>query len=319
MIVSVPETTDNVAEDLAATIEKAKKLGGHGVVTLNAAFYSAANSGTGAIVIDAGNDRNTTPYTIKGLGKDSATALMVGILLANDNVTLDGVKIAVTDKAKAASVNNAYFGPLFIGRYNNGAYLTGENLASRNVTVQNSNITYNTNGSMAAGLFVMGGTATATSYPPEGIKILNNTITAVNTSGSATQGIFIRDYGVGIEVTNNTISSSNTSSGTSDAPASAILIQIHPESIASGDEPKITDNTLQGDEFDFYVTVLYPGSGASTDNHTALVNQLVSDKFGTEDSPERSPIPFTRSSSRRFCPNLRDKMETEASAAFSCP
>jgi hypothetical protein len=98
-----------------------------------------------------------------------------------------------------------------------------------------------------------------------------------------------RDYGADTEVRNNIVSSSNTSDGKSDAPASGILIQFHPESIGPTAEPNITGNTLKGGEFDFYVTVLYPGEGGNTDNHTALVNQLVTAGFGTESSTGTLP------------------------------
>jgi hypothetical protein len=274
-----PANTLNGAEDgLAAAIVSAKAASPHGVVRLTEAFYTAANSATGPLVIDGDATDNTTAYTVRGLGTGTdAPALSVGIILANNNVTLDGVKIAVSDTAKAAtSAYSSYKTALSIGRHSGTAYTGGTSgssaAACNDVTVQNCDISYTVNSDMGAGIYV----AAVDPNPPAHLTITGNTISISRTVNAATQAIVFSRYGAGVTITNNVLSASNGSSGTSDTPASALLIQIHPDN-AAGEPGEISGNTLKGGEFDFYV---------SSRNTGDLIGNtaLVTDKFGTADS-----------------------------------
>jgi hypothetical protein len=269
-LVYVAEGT--VADVLAAAITTAKAVAdGKGVVQLTEAFYTEANK-LDKLVIDAGTD-NEDHYTIRGLGK-TGTALTVGVLLANDNVTLEQVKIEVAGVAKAVkthTVDNSYFAALAIIRASDGSTISPDE-ENNHVTVRDCDISYSTSASMAAGVFVSG-------KLPNDVNITGNTISVTHSGQIATQGIAIRLYSPGVNITGNTITSSNaTSGGVNDTPASALLLQIAP-SQTNGAVPNIKENTLDGEEFDFYVAI-YNHGGSSFVGDTALFG----DKFGTEDT-----------------------------------
>jgi uncharacterized repeat protein (TIGR02543 family) len=250
------------------------------IIQLTEGFYTEANSGSSAIVIDPGAG-NETPYTIKGLGgKDPTTdkVLNVGILLANDYVTLKDVKIVVSDRNKAAITGSgSYKAAVSISRSSNGSgILTGNDQANNHVTVQNCDITFNsptTLGNMAAGIFVSGDSS-APSTPPSDIVIDNNNVTVTNEINAATQAIAFRRTGSSFTLTSNVLTASNTPGGNStDTPASALLLAMD----AFTTPPTIEYNELRGEEFDFYINLSSMGSKAG---HSGLTSK----NFGTANS-----------------------------------
>jgi hypothetical protein len=263
-------------DGLAAAITKAKGFNGSGVVLLTADFYTDANSKNTALVIDAATERNTQPYTIRGTG--AADTLSVGVLLANDNVTLEKVKIEVPNKAAAAkTASGNYFAALSITRSSDGStMLTAENEANNHVTVQDCDISYTAATNMAAGIYVSGLPAA----PPDVINITGNDITVNNTGTSATQAIMIRTYQPSVVITNNVLTSTGNAAANSDAPVSALILQIHPD-YTTGQEPAVTGNTLNGVRFDFYVTIY--GHGTEDGNFVGAP-ALFGDKFGTAET-----------------------------------
>jgi hypothetical protein len=263
-------TTLNTATTGAIAV--AKSYGGGAVIYLSPGFYGDANTAGNFIVVDPNATDNGTPYTIKGTG--NTDTLTVGIVLANDNVTLDGVKIAVDTATKAADYlqnSSTYKAAITIERRSNAT--TAVAAAPTNVTIQNSNISYTAaNTSEAAGIIVYGANGDVSTD----ILITDNTISLSRAIDQKTQGILLDRYGAGIEITGNVITSGNTSPGATVTPASAIAMVINPADVTTG-EPHITGNTLKGDDFDFYITVLSKGDRAS-------VEDLVSKEFGTDGS-----------------------------------
>jgi hypothetical protein len=243
------------------------------VVQLTSGFYSTANSGNVYIAVDAGAADNSTPYTIKGTGKTSSDVLTVGILLANDNVTLQDVKInALWDKG-VITPNPSYKAAITIARSADGTtLLAGDDHVNKNVTVQNCDITFTASSGMTAGIYVSFASDDTLYAVPENIIINGNKITVTNSGGSATQGILIRGYGTTIAITNNVVESTNTSGGTNDTPAGGILLQI-PKGQDTG-TPNISGNSFRGSLFDFYINAL------SHNDYVGDAN-LVADQFGT--------------------------------------
>jgi hypothetical protein len=267
----------NSVDDLTTAIASAKAAvtgSVTGVVHLTSDFYTNANSKNAAIVIDAGSTDNATPYIVRGLGIGSdKPALSAGVLLANDNVTLEDVKIAVINVSKAAfTPSSSYKAALSVTRSSDGSTaLTNENEANNHVTVQNCDISYNiTANNMAAGIYVSG----ARTSPSDSITITGNTINVTNNSAYATQTIVIRSYMPSVTITNNKLKSTSNAGANTDAPASALLLQIASGSIVTGSTPAITGNTLDGGQFDFYVTIR---------NYTDFVGvpAMFGNKFGT--------------------------------------
>ncbi|MDR2101002.1 MAG: InlB B-repeat-containing protein [Treponema sp.] len=270
-----------IAENLAIAIAAAKRYNtaktpaGQATIYLSEAFYTSAT--TNVIVVDPDSVDNDTPYTIKGLGgKGSTTApvLNVGILLANDNVTLDGVKIFVNNIDKAAPAGGDYKAAVSITRANTGGILTGAAQASNDVTVQNCDITFSVSASnMTAGIFVSGDHG-APYTPSADIAIINNNVTATNSTNYANQAIVFRRTGGSFTLTDNVLVSSNATGGdTVDAPASALLLSIQQDEFTL---PEISGNTLKGGEFDFYINLFSKGEVGK--------GALFVDKFGTLES-----------------------------------
>jgi hypothetical protein len=285
-ISAVALTTISVktVEDLNSAITNIKKWNnGKGVVQLSSDFYTSVNAGTTSLVIDAGAADNSEPYKIKGLGKSSSQALSSGIILANDNVTLEDVKIILTDPTKAATTNGTpetrYTAAVSIGRRGDSAWLTGDDLASKNVTVQNCDIYYakstmkvdNTTYSFNAGIFLIGSLSHAA---PQNIRIINSTVTSAGTSTTASQAVVIEHYDPSIVITGNTLSSSTGGAATVNGPASALFLNINPNKIADTATPQISGNTLDGKNIDFYVNIYSTGDYIG-------VPALFASKFGT--------------------------------------
>jgi hypothetical protein len=272
-------------------------------IKLNSAFYTAANSGTGPIVIDAATEDRTAPITIKGLGK-TGTALTAGIWIANDNISLQDVNLNVTDRTKApiTSWANGYNAAVSIGRSSDGTtLLTGTDLPVKNVTVSNSTIAIDfssdstTPANFTAGIFVDGASTVPspdTLSPAKNITISGNTISATGKGQSSVQGIYVSLYDYSVNITDNTITSkygtARTAKGWFDSPASAIFLNaVYGEDKAGTGTPNIKNNVLNGNNastektaYSFYVNAY---ASRTTEAQTAPyigIAPLKADKFG---------------------------------------
>jgi hypothetical protein len=278
---SFPAST---VEGLAAAIASAKEVeGGEGVVLLTEAFYEDAEDETTAIVIDPDTDDNGDHYTIRGLGgpeaEDDVPALKVGILLANDNVTLEEVRFNITDLAKGAPTGwQQYKAGVSIIRYSDSTTpLTNENLVSKDVTVKDCSITFNGTGQFA-GIYIGGSGGGQTHYTPEDITITGNAISVTGSTSAAIQAIAVRRYDPTMVITNNVLTSANATRPTNywDVPAGALFMQIDPSTTdleSTNIAQTISGNTLEG-IFDFYVNIYSTGTNAG-------IPKLFENRFGT--------------------------------------
>jgi hypothetical protein len=250
----------NVPATLGTALAAAKGSA-NPVVQLTAGFYSTANSGTAYITVDGGDSDNTTPYTIRGLGKDSATALSVGILLANDYVTLEQVKInisAATAGIAAPSSWETYNAGISIGRAaSNGTLLTVGDLASSNVTVRDSDITIKGAAGFTAGIYICGTSTTdGDVYASQNITLSGNTVKATGNSTSAVQALNIAIWHPSIAITGNTFEARYETRGNKQyggRPASAIFIsRVFGSDKISTQIPTISGNTLKSSVYSFY-------------------------------------------------------------------
>jgi hypothetical protein len=266
---------DDVSSLNSAVTAAKDYSGGGAVIYLSSAFYSAAGT---VIVVDAGSTDNSVPYTIKGTGKNSGDTLSVGIFLANDNVSLEGVQISITDSTKAAPTNWSYGAGISIARSANGfTPLAGADMASKNVTVKDSSISFVGNGSgsypWVSGIYL----SASSGVPSTNITITGNTIDVTGYGGYAAQAIGVARYVPSIVINGNNLTSCNTASTDAwDAPASALYMNIDPRNISDGDTPNISGNTLSG-TFDFYVAI------RSVGNYVGIPS-LFSNNFGTANS-----------------------------------
>jgi hypothetical protein len=276
---------------LPDAITKAKAVaGGKGVVQLTQDFYGEATSAP--LIIDAGETPNEKPYTIKGTDNDT---LNVGIVLANDNVTLEGVKIAVTNATLAARTQKSstftetrYTAGVAIGRVADATgsdiYLSGPDLASKNVTVTDCEITidYSNDQNTAsvypfnAGIYIC---ADLASSPPENISIIDNIVTATGRGTNAAQGLSVGLYDPSMVITGNTLTSETGGTQAVNGPAAGLFINaIIPGTSLDTVTPQIEDNTLDGKNVDFYVNI------NSTGDYKGIP-ALFNAKFGTSKSP----------------------------------
>jgi hypothetical protein len=293
---------DNVAElngaiNQLAFLPTLKGANNKNIIELTPAFYTDANDPNSTnsgnfITIGAGAADNTIPYTIRGLGKYSAEQLEVGILLANNNITLEGVRFDITTSAKGIphqwGTGSLYYrAAVIVGRYtmapivanpaqNNYAVDASSNiLPSRNVTVQNCNISLAVSDSMIAGIYV---NSYAKGNPLENISIADNEISveATNNSGSAAQALLINRYAPTLSITGNGLKSKNAPS-THNRPAGGLYMQIDPDLPASI-TPLIGGNTINGSPtYDFYININSAG------NRTG-VQAMTANGFATPDS-----------------------------------
>jgi uncharacterized repeat protein (TIGR02543 family) len=261
-------STDEL-DDAIAAVKNRPVAEGPYTIQLTSTFYTTVNTAGNPIVIDpaAANADNTTPYIIEGLGKDSTDKLTVGILLANDNVTLDGVKINITDVTKmvttGSSGNTGYRAAVSITRAFLSAgvvnVLIENNQANNYVTVKNCDITFagDCGNKMIAGIFVSGDSS-GPYTPSSDITLINNKVTVNNTGNTATQAITFRNTGSSFILEDNELSSTNVGTGTQDRPSSGILLSIQQGEFTS--KPKILNNRFKGKEFDFYINLCSKGN-----------------------------------------------------------
>jgi hypothetical protein len=283
-------------DSLAAAIASAKAAATGsvtGVVQLTEAFYTDANSKNAALVIDAGETDNATHYIVRGLGIGSGKpALSAAILLANDNVTLEDVKIQVTldNNAVQSAWTTAtnYRSSLFIGRASSGTtLLTEANAASNNVTVRNCDITATGLSNFTAGIYVWGGSGDDAIFPSQNISITDNTIRATGYNGNAVQGINIRVWHPLIKITGNAITARYGTKGDpkySGKPASAIFMnRVYGAALTgSNADPVISGNTLTSDVYSFYINACETIT-VEADDHKG-VGALRSDNFAVAET-----------------------------------
>jgi hypothetical protein len=260
------------------------------VIELTEAFYTWANGdeNNSFITIGAGNNDNNFPYTVRGLGKDK-TALTVGVLLANNNITLEDLRVNITDKDKGvphswnAANTQFYRSAVSIGHYKEAPSTTNSTFnsnyattpTSKYVTVRNCDINFTANNSMLAGVYIVG----SNTMPIKDISIANNTISveATNSSGYAVQALLVVRYDPSLSITNNGLKSKNTPS-THNRPAGALFMQLAPD-IDPAATPRINGNTVNGSPtYDFYINILSGGAGRIT------VPAMVANGFATPGS-----------------------------------
>jgi hypothetical protein len=244
----------------------AAKASANPVVQLTSGFYSTANSGGSYIAVDAGTTDNPTPYTIKGTGKASSDVLAVGILLANDNVTLEQVKINIPAAASgiaAPSSWETYNAGISIGRAGSGGtLLTLGNLTSSNVTVKDTDVTITGAAGFTAGIYVCGVAASSNNvYASTNITLSGNTVHATGYSSNAVQALAIGIWHPSIVITGNTFEARYGTRGSKGyyggRPASAIYISrvYGADKIGTG-TPTISGNTLISSVYSFYFNAL---------------------------------------------------------------
>ena len=186
------------------------------VIQLTPAFYNTVT--TNYIAVDPGEDENTIPYTIRGLGKDFGgnpnkiiPKLGVGMWLANNNITLEEVNFNVSGitggllparpwtKDAQGNITGAYGVGVLLARAKAGDGEAGDFIGgSKNVTVQNCTVTIvggSAGESFTGGIWVYGS--------PRDIKILDNTVNITGRGGNAVQALAFEDWGDGIQVKNN--------------------------------------------------------------------------------------------------------------------
>jgi hypothetical protein len=252
------------------------------IIELTQAFYTSVASATEYIPIGIGA-ATTIPYTVRGLGnEDSDPALRVGVLLANDNITLENVRIAIDTSTKGVprqwtiSPPSSYRAAVLVGRYDtdpgSGVSFTA-GTGSNNVTVKNCNISFGGASAtgMIGGIFLSGN--------EQNISIANNTVSVEAPKGSAAQALLVLLYNPGVSITGNGFKSHNIAA-THGNPASAIFMQVRPD-MASSVTPLISDNRVNGSPtYDFYINILSDGTG----NRTGVPALVAGNNFATPQS-----------------------------------
>ena len=316
-IVPSGDSTTNNQTTLTAAIAAIKQVDrgtgyqGRVVVKLTEKFYASA---TTTITVDSGisSPSNSVPYTIRGLGKNTTKAseiLNVGIWLANDNITLEDVKIKI-DSASTSNTTAQYWSPssnyqtaVLIGR-DNGSPSNNTKPVSKNVTVRNSSITISGAG-LSAGIIVggyrgeSGDNIITTNAGAQNITIADNTVVAANTNNGAVVGLMIYIWEDSIRVTGNDLKARyggtgdpGTIAAPNGSPAAAFFINRVNEGRDFTGNSSIAGNTLHGttpaERYSFFINAMMPTTASniiSTASGTALaIADLRTQKFGTKDS-----------------------------------
>jgi len=297
------------------------QAGQKAVICLTEAFYVDANKEGTYIKVDAGTTANTVPYTIRGLGKNATganTTLKVGIWLANDNVTLEEVKIDITSASETNTPQQAfdsgfYLTAVMIGRDNGQNRDTYTDPVSNNVTVRNCDISIKGGGQIAG--ITLGGYKGATraksidvthSKGATNIRIEGNTVVAALTGFSACAGVMVFVWEPSINIINNILTakwgvsySSTIGDSPANRPASAIFFNRVNENRPWGGS--IRGNTLSGKEsnelFSFFINAMMPSkaesvlTGYGEDKKTPGIAAFTGKKFGTSQSTWATTIP----------------------------
>jgi hypothetical protein len=252
---------------------------GENVIELTGDFYDEVNNNVITtpyyVTIGAGSAPNTVPYTVRGLGKDPPhTSLNAGILIANNNITLEQVRIEITDKDRGVPREWAgslyYRAAVLVRRYTDSS--TPLAAAPQNVTVRNCDISFTVNNSMIAGIYINNGAGPQD--PINNISIAGNTVSVISSdAGYAAQALLIHHYDPSLSITGNGLKAQNIAA-THSNPAGAILMQLYPD-IDPSQTPDISGNTINGSPtYDFYINILSPGNRKG-------IPALFADKFAT--------------------------------------
>jgi hypothetical protein len=279
-----------------------------------AGFYAGAT--TNYITVDSGAPAlaNTIPYTIRGQGKNTTEPneiLKVGIWLANDNITLEDVKIDIPAATNAntpgqywsgTATKSYYQTAVLIGRDNGDPNDTAKPV-SKNVTVKNCDITIGRAG-LAAGIIVgghrgeTGNNIITTSVGAQNITIADNTVVATNTSNGAVVGLMIFNWEDSIRVTGNNLKASYGGADPGDiaepngGPAAAFFINRVNETSDFTGKSSITGNTLHGttaaERYSFFINAMMPSTPSNIINSmpgtAKAIDALRTRNFGTKDS-----------------------------------
>ncbi|MDR3166488.1 MAG: hypothetical protein LBT93_00975 [Treponema sp.] len=278
-VTAVFPKTPIIVDSLAALNEAIKKIEQRDVIKLSSSFYAEVNFHGQPVVIHGAAENNTVPYTIQGLGAEPTDpALTVGVLIANDNITLKDVKINIDNTNHAvdnSSISNNYYSAITIARVKNNTpeFLNGEDLVSKNVTVDKCDITFGgtETGKFTAGIYVAYAVnKDAAPFVPNKVVIINSSVKVTGYDKQAVQALKIPPT---VTVTNNKLTAKG-GNGYITAPASAIFIT---EVIASSTAQEIapmTGNTLHGDTFDFWIatSILKPDNMSAADQDS--INNL---------------------------------------------
>jgi hypothetical protein len=234
------------------------------IIQLSSLFYEKINIDRKPITIHGAAGDNTIPYTIQGQGTKIADPdLAVGILIANDNITLRDIRIKITDSGRAVdngAISNKYCSAITIARTGaDGKFLSGEARTSRNVTVDNCDIVFeiadqtNDPGKFTAGIYVaQDNNGKNLLYLPHNVAIQNSSVEAKGYNTSAVQALAIPPT---VRVTDNKLTA-HGGNGSIYAPACAIFIQGVLASTTVQTVASMTGNTLHGDTFDFWIATL---------------------------------------------------------------
>jgi hypothetical protein len=230
------------------------------ILLLTSSFYEEANFSGKPLIIHGAAEDNRIPYTIQGLGKDGLP-LIVGILLANDNITLKDIRFQILDSALGVDnslISNNYCSAITIARADGGdpsnppGFLSGNQLPCKNVTVDNCtvNFTGTSTSLFTGGIYAaQAANGTANLYQPEGVFIKNTSVTVTGKGTQAVQALLIPPT-VGVT---DTVLTARGGNGSIYSPASAIFIDgVIASSTAQSIAP-MTGNILKGDTFDFWI------------------------------------------------------------------
>jgi hypothetical protein len=262
---------DNPA-DLNAAIAGAEQ---DDIIQLTETFYDCVNLAGIPLIIHAAATDNTIAYTIRGLGTRTKTtpnppALTVGILIANDNITLKDIRIEIADSGRAVyhgdketGFSNNYCSAIALARAERAedtpSFFTGPDLPCRNVTVDNCDISFTASQNapqFTSGIFVASSVVgmeppprLVIPYLPQGIVIGNSSVDVTGAGTNAVQALIIPPT---VTVTNNTLTARG-GNGKHNAPACGIFIMNVLASSTDQTIAPMTGNILRGDTFDFWI------------------------------------------------------------------
>ncbi|MDR2101549.1 MAG: hypothetical protein LBP43_03165 [Treponema sp.] len=254
-VTAVFPKTSIIADSLAALNAAISQIEQDDIIRLSEAFYGEVNLKGESITIHGAATDNTVPYTIQGLGADpNAPPLTVGLLIANDNITLRDIKISIDDtdsSVDSRNISNDYYSAIAVARKDTQAFLNGANLVSRNVTVDNCYVTFRSSAAeKLAGIYVARAlNGNLVPHVPNRVVIKNSFVNVAGTGNVAVQAVLVPPT---VTVTGNTLTALG-GDGTIYNPASAIFIE---GVIASSSEQEIapmTGNLLWGETFDFWI------------------------------------------------------------------
>jgi hypothetical protein len=309
----------NVAVAAVKPLPSPSNPNNENVIDLTEAFYDTVNdtvNDAGAFIpIGLSSTDNSIPYTVRGLGRFSPKKLTAGVLLANNNITLEDVRIEITGGARgvprAWTPTLNYRAALLIGRYTTTTTSFGAGLGSQNVTVRNCNISFRANDSMIAGIYISDGTG-------QNVVSIDRNEVAVDTLGgiSAAQAILIHRCDPGISITGNGLQSKNIPiDNPTQRPAGALLIQILPGPDIDSATPRITGNMINGSPtYDFYINILSPGE------NRIGIPALFKDNFATPNSRWMTAASTDTGPGRSFYKKLLEALfdQSRSGAGYSC-